>query len=86
MIASNISYQERNSNNPSDPISRTLSMISNVKLNTSATSSPIDLVIANPGTLALFHTLNGPQGRPLEFLYESILPPQFIILQASSAQ
>ena len=51
-----------------------------------ATSSPKDLVIANPGISSfLSHTRNGPIGLFSGSLNESILPPYLLILAASSA-
>lgn len=51
-----------------------------------ATSSPNDLVMANPGISSfLSHTLSGPIGFLSGSLNESILPPYFMILAASSA-
>jgi hypothetical protein len=50
-----------------------------------ATSSPKDLVIASPGiSYSLSHTLSGPIGFFSGSLNESILPPYFKILAASS--
>ena len=50
-----------------------------------ATSSPNDLVIARPGiSCSLSQTLNGPIGFLSGSLNESILPPFWIILLASS--
>lgn len=51
-----------------------------------ATSSPKDLVIASPGISSFFNqTLKGPIGFLSGSLKESILPPYFMILAASSA-
>jgi len=50
-----------------------------------AHSSPKDLVIASPGISSFFsQTLNGPIGFLSWSLKESILPPLFMILAASS--